>query len=119
MKTLAIRLDDGLHAQLIVLAQLRESTITEEIRLALESHLEGCRDNPELTGRAQAVLDEIERDSQSRQAAIGALFGTTGQLSGGAGIGSDVEVGRPTGPATQTAKPPTTAKSGSGKAVAP
>ena len=76
MKTLAIRLDDELHAQLSVLAQLRESTITDEIRMALESHLESMKASPELSGRAQAVLDEIERDSQARQAAIATLFGT-------------------------------------------
>ena len=77
MKTLAIRLDDELHAQLSVLAQLRESTITDEIRMALESHLESMKASPELSGRAQAVLDEIERDSQARQAAIATLFGTS------------------------------------------
>ena len=76
MKTLAIRLDDELHAQLSVLAQLRESTITDEIRMALESHLESMKASPELSGRAKAVLDEIERDSQARQAAIATLFGT-------------------------------------------
>ena len=76
MKTLAIRLDDELHAQLSVLAQLRESTITDEIRMALESHLEATKASPELASRAQGVLDEIERDSRARQAAIATLFGT-------------------------------------------
>ncbi len=76
MKTLAIRLEDELHAQLSVLAQLRESTITDEIRMALESHLERQKTSPELSGRAQAVLEEIERESQARQAAIATLFGT-------------------------------------------
>ena len=80
MKTLAIRLDDELHAQLSVLAQLRESTITDEIRLALDAHLLSCKASPELGGRAQAVLDEIERDSQARQAAIATLFG--GEVGG-------------------------------------
>ena len=78
MKTLAIRLEDELHAQLSVLAQLRESTITDEIRSALDAHLLSCKASPELGGRAQAVLDEIERDSQARQAAIATLFGTDG-----------------------------------------
>lgn len=81
MKTLAIRLDDELHAQLSVLAQLSDSTITDEIRQAIEKHLEGQRANPELTGKAQAVLDDIERDAKARQAAIATLFGTTEQPS--------------------------------------
>jgi predicted DNA-binding protein len=75
MKTMAIRLDDELHAQLSVLAQLKESTITDEIRSAIEAHLHSCKASPELGGRAKAVLEEIERDSQARQAAIATLFG--------------------------------------------
>ena len=81
MKTMAIRLDEELHAQLSVLAQLRESTITDEIRSAIEAHLLSCRSSPELGGRAKAVLDEIERDSQARQAAIATLFGSESSTS--------------------------------------
>lgn len=79
MKTLAIRLDDDLHAQLSVLAQLRDSTITDEIRQAIESHLASSKRSPELTARAQGVLDDIERDAQGRRAAIATLFGNTEQ----------------------------------------
>jgi hypothetical protein len=75
MKTLAIRLDDDLHAQLSVLAQLSESTITEEIRKAIETHLDTQAKNPELTNRAQAVLDTIEREADARKAAIATMFG--------------------------------------------
>ena len=74
MKTLAIRLDDDLHAQLSMLAQLRNSTITDEIRVALETHLEASKSDKELTNRAQAVLDDIEREAQGRRAAIATLF---------------------------------------------
>ncbi|MFT3855120.1 MAG: CopG family transcriptional regulator [Ilumatobacteraceae bacterium] len=77
MKTLAIRLDDDLHARLSVLAQLSGSTITDEIRTAIDKHLETQAHNPELTGKAQAVLDDIERDAQARRAAIATMFGTT------------------------------------------
>jgi len=79
MKTLAIRLDDELHAQLSVLAQLRNSTITDEIRLALETHLEASKSDTELTNRAQAVLDDIEREAEGRRAAIATLFGATAE----------------------------------------
>lgn len=75
MKTLAIRLEDGLHAQLSVLAQLRDSSITDEIRQAIERHLEALRTSDELTGRAQAVLDDIEREAKVRAEAIATLFG--------------------------------------------
>ncbi|MHB9149801.1 MAG: DNA-binding protein [Thermoleophilia bacterium] len=82
MKTLGIRLEDELHAQLSVLAQLAETSITDEIRLAIERHVETRRTDPELTLRAQAVRDEIEREAQLRQNAIATLFGTTEQASG-------------------------------------
>jgi predicted DNA-binding protein len=75
VKTLAIRLEDEFHAQLSVLAQLRNSTITEEIRTALEKHLEQSKTSGELSSRAQAVLEDIERESKARQAAIASLFG--------------------------------------------
>ena len=79
MKTLAIRLDDELHAQLSVLAQLSGTSLTDEIRQALEAHLKAKRDNPELTERAKAVSDEIEHEAQARQAAIKTLFGGSEQ----------------------------------------
>jgi plasmid stability protein len=79
MKTLAIRLDDELHAQLSVLAQLSGTSLTDEIRQALEAHLKAMRDNPELTKRAQAVSEEIEHQAQARQAAITTLFGSPEQ----------------------------------------
>src|SRR5664280_965033 len=79
MKTLAIRLDDDLHAQLSVLAQLCGSTLTDEIRQALEAHLKAKRANPELTERAKAVSEEIEHEAQVRQAAITTLFGSSEQ----------------------------------------
>lgn len=81
MKTLAIRLDDELHAQLSVLAQLSGTSLTDEIRQALEVHLKAKRANPELTERAKAVSEEIEHEAQVRQAAIASLFGSAEQPS--------------------------------------
>ena len=83
MKTLAIRLDDELHAQLSVLAQLCGTSLTDEIRQALEAHLKAKRANPELTERAKLVSEEIEHEAQARQAAITTLFGGPEQPSGG------------------------------------
>ena len=79
MKTLAIRLDDELHAQLSVLAQLSGTSLTDEIRQALEAHLKAMRSSPELSERAKAVSEEIEHEAQARQAAITTLFGSPEQ----------------------------------------
>lgn len=77
VKTLAIRLEPDLHAQLSLIAQLRGHTITDEIKAALEAHITGAKTMPELAGRAEAVLADIERDATARRAAITTLFGTT------------------------------------------
>jgi antitoxin component of RelBE/YafQ-DinJ toxin-antitoxin module len=77
VKTLAIRLDDDLHAQLSVIAQLGELTVTDAIRQAIEQWIETKRSQPELTSRAQSVLDEIERDAAQRRSAIATLFGSS------------------------------------------
>jgi hypothetical protein len=82
VKTLAIRLEEDTHAQLSVLAQLRQSTITDEIRQAIVSHLHATKADPALSARAQAVLDEIERESQARQAAIATLVSGAEQPDG-------------------------------------
>jgi predicted DNA-binding protein len=77
-KTLAIRLDLPLHAQLSAIAQLSGHTITDEIRMAIERHVEATRSDPALTAKADAVLDEIERDAATRREAIANLFGDRG-----------------------------------------
>lgn len=85
VKTLAIRLEPELHAQLSVIAQLKGSTISDEIRAAIEAHIVALRSAPELAARGQAVLDEIERDAAVRRDAIAALFGSEREPSGSQG----------------------------------
>lgn len=78
MKTLAIRLEDDVHAQLGVLAQLEEQTVTDAIRSAIESYIETKKARPEVSARAEAVLEEIEHEAAARRGAIAALFGSPG-----------------------------------------
>jgi hypothetical protein len=74
-KTLAIRLEEAQHAQLTMIAQLEELTVTDAIRQAIDQWIESRRNNPQLQQRAEAVLAEIERDANSRRGAIAALLG--------------------------------------------
>lgn len=74
MKTLAIRLEDGLHAQMSVIAQIDGTSITEEIRQAIEAHINAKKAQPELTAKADAILAELEREATDRRTAINALF---------------------------------------------
>ena len=89
VKTLAIRLEPELHAQLSLIAQLRGSTITDEIRAALEAHIASVKATPELAAKAGGVLEDIERDALARRTAIATLFGS------------------PDPDASETAEPPT------------
>lgn len=75
MKTLAIRLDDDLHAQLNLVAKLQGVTVTEAIRTAIEAHVTQLAADPELSARAESVLAEIDREATERRAAISSLLG--------------------------------------------
>jgi hypothetical protein len=75
MKTLAIRLEEEQHAQLGMIAQLEELTVTDAIRQAIDQWIEQRKSNPELQARAEAVLADIERDAATRRGAIAALMG--------------------------------------------
>ena len=77
LRTLAVRLDEGLHAQLQFIAQLRGSSISDEIRRAVENRIETAQDDPELIVRAQEVREEIERESAARSAAIAGFLGSS------------------------------------------
>lgn len=74
MKTMAIRLDDELHAQLSILAQLEGTTITDLIRTAIEIHLAAKRNDPSLAAQADEVLAEIDAEATKRRDAISTLF---------------------------------------------
>lgn len=74
-KTLAVRLEEGLHAQLRFIAQLSGTSIAEEIRLAVQSRITAAQDDPELAARAEEVRQEIEREAASRAAAIAGFLG--------------------------------------------
>ena len=85
VKTLAIRLEPDLHAQLSLIAHLRGSTITDEIRQAIEAHVALIGSSTDLAQRADSVLEDIEREAAARREAITNLFGTqpaTGNTDG-------------------------------------
>jgi predicted transcriptional regulator len=77
MKTLAVKLEDSTHAQLTAIAQLEEQPVTGLIKTAIEQFIETKRNQPELTGRAEAMLEEIEREAAARRDALATLFGSS------------------------------------------
>ena len=84
MKTLAIRLEEDQHAQLGMIAQLEELTVTDAIRQAIEQWIEARRSNPQLQARAEAVLADIDRDAATRRDAIATLLGSKAPTSASA-----------------------------------
>jgi predicted transcriptional regulator len=74
MKTLAIKLEDDTHSQLVVLAQLDGLTLADVLHLAVEQYVERKRSEGDLEARAASVLEEIEREATARREAIQALF---------------------------------------------
>ncbi|MDF1478792.1 hypothetical protein PYV02_06800 [Leifsonia sp. H3M29-4] len=88
IRTLAVRLTDGLRAQLDVIAQLNDRSVTEEIRIALEAWVETSKSDPKVLARAETVRAEIEREAKTKQSAIEAIFGGTGAKAPRAKSGS-------------------------------
>lgn len=73
-KTLAIRLDDSLHAQAALMAQLLDISLTELIRSSIERYVEERKADPDLAAKAGAIRAQIEAEAATRQAAIETLF---------------------------------------------
>ena len=79
VKTLAIRLPDELHAQLVLVASLEALSLTDTIRQAIEELIERKRAGGDLAAQAAKALEEIEQETQARKQALQALLGGSGQ----------------------------------------
>lgn len=76
-RTIAVRVQDNLHTKLSFIAQLAGTSLSDEIRSAIESRIATAQDDPELIKRAQAAREEIEREAAARSAAIAGFMGDT------------------------------------------
>lgn len=74
VKTLAVRLNESTRAQLDIIAQLNDRTVTDEIRLAIEAWIEKTKSDPSVLQRAEAVRAEIEREAATKRDAIASIF---------------------------------------------
>ncbi|RPE76007.1 MULTISPECIES: hypothetical protein [unclassified Frondihabitans] len=74
IKTLAARLNEERRAQLDIIAQLNDRTVTEEIRLANDAWIAKSKSGPAIKQRAAAVRAEIEREAATKRSAIEAIF---------------------------------------------
>lgn len=74
-KVLTVRTSEDTRAQLEVLAQLNERSVTEETRIALEHWVEKSKSDPLVLERAEQVRADIERDAETKRNAINAVLG--------------------------------------------
>jgi hypothetical protein len=79
VKTLAIRLPDQRHAQLVLIASLEGQSLTDTIRQAVLELIERKRGNGELAVQAAKALEEMEQETESRRQALQSLLGPSGQ----------------------------------------
>jgi predicted transcriptional regulator len=80
-RTLAVRINDDLRAQLDVIAQLNDRSVTEEIRFALESWVVTSKSDPKVLQRAESVRAEIEREAETKRNAIASIFGSSAETT--------------------------------------
>ena len=85
VKTLAVRISEDLRAQLDIIAQLNDRSVTEEIRLSIEAWIEKSKSDPAVLKRAESVRAEIEREAQTKRNAISSIF--DGKPSSAARVG--------------------------------
>ncbi len=74
-KVLSVRTSEDTRAQLEVLAQVNERSVTEETRIALEHWVATSKSDPAVLKRAEQVRADIERDAATKRNAINALLG--------------------------------------------
>ncbi|HEX5116551.1 MAG TPA: hypothetical protein VFW65_15250 [Pseudonocardiaceae bacterium] len=75
VKTLGIKVPDALHAQFALVAQLDGISLGDAAVRAVELYVSTKKAEPDFADRAQAALEDIEREAAARRGAIQGLFG--------------------------------------------
>jgi len=78
VKTLGVKLNDGLHAQFALVSQLNGLSLNDAVLAAVQEYVDRNRSEKGFTERAAAALAAIEAEAQARRGAIQALFGEEG-----------------------------------------
>ncbi|MCU1471341.1 MAG: hypothetical protein JWQ39_2490 [Glaciihabitans sp.] len=82
VRPLSVRMTEGTRAQLDLIAQLNDRSVTEEVREALEFWIGRSKSDPKLLQRADAVKAQIEREAATKRGAIAAIFDVPTAKSG-------------------------------------
>lgn len=76
IRPLSVRMTEDTRAQLDIIAQLNDRSVTEEVREALEHWIEKSKSDPKVLQRAEVVRAEIEREAATKRGAIESIFDT-------------------------------------------
>ena len=76
-KTLAVRLPDELHAQLVLIAGLGGLSLNDAIRQGVQELVDRRRGDGDLAAQAAKALEEMEQESAIKRQALQALLGPT------------------------------------------
>ena len=81
-KTIGVRLNNGLHSQVTMVAKLDGLSLQDALVRGAELYVEQKQSEPDFKARVAAALEEIEREAAERRGAIESLFGPKAQPSG-------------------------------------
>lgn len=74
LRTVAVRVSPDFHAQLSMVAQVDEMSLTDLMMQALEHHVAARREAPDFKARVQAALEEAEAQmARTRAMLLGTL----------------------------------------------
>ena len=74
VRTLAVRVSPDYHAQLSMVAQVDEISLTDLMMQALDNHMAARRDAPDFKAKAQQALEEAEAQmARTRAMLLGTL----------------------------------------------
>jgi ribosomal protein L12E/L44/L45/RPP1/RPP2 len=74
VKTLAVKLEEDVHARLTVLAKLSGTSLGELLKQAAEKFAAEAGTSPEFKAKAEQMLRTADREARERKAAIEALL---------------------------------------------
>ncbi|WP_157501977.1 ribbon-helix-helix domain-containing protein [Leucobacter celer] len=80
-RVLSVRMSDETRAQLEVLAEVNNRSMTEETRLALEHWVEVSKKDPQVVKRRDEVRAKLEQETATKLNALDAVFGGDSRTS--------------------------------------
>lgn len=86
-KTIAVRLPDDEHAQLVLVAALEELSLNDALRQAVQQLIAAKREGGQLAAQAAKAIEEMEAEAATKRAALEALMGRTVPTQGGSDEG--------------------------------